>query len=31
VLGAGVSIAWTFALFAMPMIFAAIFVTRIRL
>ncbi|MDH5305391.1 MAG: MFS transporter [Gammaproteobacteria bacterium] len=31
VLGAGLSIAWTFALFAIPMIFAAAFVSRIRL
>ena len=31
VLGAGVSIGWTFAIFALPMLLAAIFVTRIRL
>jgi MFS family permease len=29
-LGAGVPISWTFAVFALPMVIAAVFVTRIR-
>ena len=29
VLGAGVSISWTFAIYALPMILAAVFVSRI--